>query len=133
MITKRIYILGILIAVLLASSVHADEKVYWDVFQQIRDEVFENQEVMDNSSWLCDVFGPRNAKSPSYYASAEWCVKKLKEYGLSNAKLEPYDFGVGYVNEYISVHMMSPQYMTLLAWPATWARGTNGKVLGKAV
>ena len=125
--------LGIVFAVLFASLASAEEKVYWDVFQEIKDDVFENQEVMDNASWLCDVFGPRNAKSPSYLASAEWAVSKLKEYGLSNARLEPYEFGVGYVNEYISVHMMSPQYMSLLAYPATWSPGTDGKVRGQAV
>lgn len=125
--------LGIVFAVLFASLASAEEKVYWDVFQEIKDDVFENQEVMENASWLCDVFGPRNAKSPSYRASAEWAVKKLKEYGLSNARLEPYKFGVGYVNEYISVHMMSPQYMTLLAYPATWSSGTDGKVRGQAM
>ncbi|MCK5557171.1 MAG: M20/M25/M40 family metallo-hydrolase, partial [Candidatus Hydrogenedentes bacterium] len=130
---KHRYIVGAFIAVLLASSVSAEEKVYWDVFQKIKDEVFENQEVMENASWLCDVFGPRNAKSPSYRASAEWAVKKLKEYGLSNARMEPYEFGVGYVNEYISVHMMSPQYMPLLAFPATWSSGTDGKVRGQVV
>ena len=88
---------------------------------------------MENASWLTDVFGPRNAKSPSYRAAAEWSVGKLAEYGLSNPRLEPYEFGVGYVNEYVSVHMMAPQYMPLLAYPATWSPGTDGKVRGQAV
>jgi len=127
------FALGMVLALLFGSLASAEEKVYWDVFQQIKDEVFENQEVMENASWLCDVFGPRNAKSPSYRASAEWAAKKLKEYGLSNARLEPYEFGVGYVYEYISVHMISPKYMTLLAYPATWSSGTDGKVRGQAV
>ncbi len=130
---KSGFALGMVLAVLFASLASAEEEVYWDVFQEIKDEVFANQEVIENASWLCDVFGPRNAKSPSYRASAEWAVKKLKEYGLSNARLEPYEFGVGYVNEYISVHMMSPQYMTLLAYPATWSSGTDGRVRGQAV
>ena len=121
-----------LLLAFLAPTARAEEKTYWGVSQKIRAEVFANQEVMGNASWLTDVFGPRNAKSPSYLASANWAVEKLKSYGLANAHLEPYRFGIGYVNEYISVHMMEPKYMTILAWPTTWSAGTNGKVRGNA-
>ena len=120
-------------SVLPVSSAPLQEPVYWDVAQQIREEIFTNTELMDNASWLTDVFGPRVAKSPGYKAAAEWAVEKFKEYGISNSYLEPYEFGIGYVNEYISVHMMKPQYMSLLAYPATWSQGTNGKVQGPAV
>ena len=113
--------------------VHAQEPVHWDVVDKIMDEAFKNSNVMENASWIVDVFAPRNAKSPGYIASAEWVKERLQEYGLSNAELEPYEFGVGYVNEYISVHMMSPQYMPIIAYPATWSAGTNGKVKGRAV
>jgi len=114
------------------SSVSAQEPVYWDVVDKIMEEAFENSDVMENASWLVDVFAPRNAKSPGYRASAEWAKERLIEYGLPNAVLEPYDFGVGYVNEYISIHMMSPQYMPIIAYPATWSAGTNGMVRGQA-
>ena len=83
---------------------------------------------MENASWLCDVFGPRHAKSPSYLASAKWARERLESYGLSNAALEPFEFGVGWVNHYTSVHMMSPVYAPLLAYPQSWSSGTDGKV-----
>ena len=43
--------------------------------------------VMENASWLCDVFGPRSLKSSSYREAAEWTRGRLEEYGLSNAEL----------------------------------------------
>ena len=111
----------------------AQEPVYWDVVQQIREEAFTHSQVMETASWLCDVFGPRNAKSPSYIAAAKWAESELNEYGLSNVHLEPYEFGTGYVNEYVSVHLMKPRYMPIIAYPVTWSSGTNGKIQGPVV
>ena len=131
--TSYRYVIGTLVTVLIASSVVAEEKVHWDVVQKIREEAVGNSQAMENASWLSDVFGPRNTKSPSYIAAANWAKDKLAEYGLSNARLEPYEFGTGYVFEYISVHMMAPQYMPIIAYPAPWSDGTDGKVKGNVI
>jgi carboxypeptidase Q len=130
---KRTYMVSLFMLLVFVVSLQAQEPVYWDVVQKIMNEAFEHSQVMENASWLCDVFGPRDAKSPSYIAAAKWAKGRLEEYGLSNAKLEPYEFGTGYVNEYVSVHMMKPQYMPIIAYPATWSAGTNGKVRGPLV
>jgi carboxypeptidase Q len=114
--------------ILLVSSVQAQEPVYWDVFQKIMEEAFEHSQVMENASWLTDVFGPRNFKTPSYHAACEWAKKRLIEYGLTNARLEPYKFGNGWDIDYVSVHMVAPQYMPIVAYPAAWSAGTEGKI-----
>ena len=119
---------GLFTLLMSVSFVHAQEPVHWDVVQKIMEEAFENSQAMENASWLSDVFGPRDVNTPSYRAAAEWARKRLVEYGLTNARLEPYEFGVGYVNEYVSVHMMAPQYMPIIAYPAPWSSGTDGKI-----
>jgi hypothetical protein len=128
---KHGFVLGMVITVLLASSVSAEEKVYWDVVDKIMEEAFENSQVMENASWLTDVFGPRNSKSSGYVAATKWARERLEEYGLSKATLEPFDFGVGWENEYTSVHMVAPQYMPIIAYPAAWSAGTDGKIRAK--
>jgi len=35
---------------------------------------------------------------------------------------------VGWENKYCSVHMMTPRYMPIIAYPAAWAAGTEGKI-----
>jgi carboxypeptidase Q len=125
---KYFYVVGLFLLLMAVSSVSAQEPVYYDVVQKIMEEAFENSQVMENASWLCDVYGPRNSKSSGYVAASEWAVKKLKEYGLANARLEPFDFGVGWENKYTSVHMMTPQYMPIIAYPAAWSAGTDGKI-----
>jgi len=129
----RIYRVSILLVLIALYSVHAQEKVYYDVVQKIMEFEFANSDVMENASWLSDVFGPRNAKSPSYLAAANWAKNKLVEYGIPNARLEPYEFRTGYVYEYISAHMMVPQYMPIIAYPAPWSAGTDGKVRGNVI
>ena len=111
----------------LAFSSYAQEPVYWDVVQKFMEEEFENSDAMENASWISDVFGARNSKTPSYIASANWVKERLQGYGLSNARLEPYMFGTGWANKYCSVHLMEPDYMPVIAYPAPWTSGTGGK------
>jgi hypothetical protein len=70
-------------------------KIYCDVVQKIMEGAFEHSHVMENASWLCDVFGPRKAKSTSFRAAAKWAKKRLEEYGLANVTLDPFEFGTG--------------------------------------
>jgi len=121
------------IILIVSISASAQEPIYWDVVQKIMFEAFENSHAMENASWLSDVFGPRDANTPSYRAAAEWARKRLEEYGLTNARLEPYEFGVGCANEYVSVHLMAPRYMPIIAYPAPWSAGTDGKVLAPVI
>jgi carboxypeptidase Q len=122
------FIASLFLTFTVVSSVSAQEPVYWDVVQELTEEAFENSEVMENASWLTDVFGPRNEKTPSYRAAAVWVRDRLIAYGLSNARLEPYEFGNGWGHAFTSIHMIAPQYMRVIGYPAPWTAGTNGKV-----
>ncbi len=129
----RIVTIGCLVPFLLAALVPAQEPVHWDVVDRIIDEAFDNSSVMENAFWLTDVFGPRNSKSSGYVASAEWARQRLEDYGLSNARLEPFEFGRGWENTYTSFHMMEPVYMPIIGYPAAWSAGTDGKMRLQAV
>ena len=111
----------------------APEPVYWEVVDRLMEEAFERSEVMDTASWLIDVFRPRNSKSSGYVGASEWARDRLEQYGLSNARLEPFEFGVGWENKFTSVHMMAPQYMPMIAYPAAWSAGTHGKIRASVV
>ncbi len=121
-------LVSLFLMLIIVSSISAQEPIYWDVVDKLMEEEFENSDVMENASWLTDVFGPRNVKTPSYRAAAEWARDRLKEYGLTNARLEPYEFGNGWGHAFTSIHMMAPQYMRVIGYPAPWTAGTDGKV-----
>lgn len=130
--TIKIVLLSVFVCFFTASAM-AQEKIYWDVVEKIREEGFQNSHLMEDVSYMTDVYGPRLPKSPSYLAAAKWVKTKFEEYGLSNVTLDPYEFGFGWQNEYTSVHMMSPQYMHLIAYPQSWSAPTDGKVRGPVV
>jgi len=115
------------------SSLFAQGTVYWNVAQKIRDEGIHHSHIMEDVSYLTDVFGPRLTKTPGYLASAKWAKEKLEAYGLENVHLEPYHFGTGWQNDFTSVHMVTPQYMPVIAYPKAWSSGTQGNVRGPAV
>ncbi|GAJ02284.1 unnamed protein product, partial [marine sediment metagenome] len=85
-------------------------------------------------SYLADVYGPRLTGSPNFRAAAEWCIKKLTEWGVENAKLEPWGtFCHGWSVEKFSIEMVVPQYMRLIAYPKAWIPSTNGVISGHPV
>jgi len=131
--TKHIFMI-VICGLLVAASAETDqEPVYYNVVQKIMEFESTDSHVMENASWLCDVFGPRSLKSPSYRKACEWARDRLNEYGLSNARLEAYEFGNGWDIGYVSLHMATPRYMPIIGFPVTWSAGTNGKVRAQAV
>ena len=120
--------------IMLMTAAQAQEPIYWDVIQKIRVEGLKRSQIMKTASYITDVYGPRLANSPSYQRAAEWAKQQFEEYGLLNVHLDSYgEFGVTWSNEYTSVHMMTPQYMPVIAYPNTFSFGTNRKVRGPVV
>lgn len=104
------------------------------VEQRIREEATKNSQAMETLYYLTDLHGPRLTGSPRYEAAANWAKARLTEWGLENAKLEPWDFGhPGWENERISVHMLAPSMNSLVASPLAWTPSTKGRVKGAVV
>jgi hypothetical protein len=82
---------------------------------------------------LTDVLGPRLSGSPAHLASANWALNQLKEWGLVNARLEPFEFGRGWTLERLSAEMTAPRYMPLTAYAEAWTPATRGAVSGTPV
>ncbi|GBC77879.1 Aminopeptidase S [bacterium HR08] len=114
--------------------VHAEEPVDWQAITRIKQEGFGNSRVMEIASYLTDVYGPRLTGSPNLRAASEWARDRFKEWGLANARLEPWGtFGRGWSVERFSIEMLEPQYMPIIAYPKAWTPGTNGPVTGQPV
>jgi hypothetical protein len=131
--TKSRFLVGLVITIFLVSSVSAEEKVYYDVVQKIMEFESADSHVMENSNMLTNIFGGRFSKTPAYLAAAEWCVDRLKEYGLEKVYLEPYEFGNGWDFDYVSLHMVSPDYMPIIGFPTLWSSGSDGKIKANVI
>jgi hypothetical protein len=98
--------------------------------------------VMEISSYLTDVYGPRLTGSPNIKKAGDWSVAKMKEWGLVNVALEPWPadgsgqnggFPCGWSNDKFYLAAVSPQAFPIHGTPSAWAPGTNGLVRGEVV
>jgi hypothetical protein len=72
--------------------------------------------------------GPRLTASPAHKRAAEWTRDRLASYGLTNAHLEPWKFGRGWELQKLTVEMIEPRYLPLIAYADGWSASTNGEI-----
>ena len=121
--------LPVLVSLPLAAQGGAD----LDVLARIRDEANARSQIMRSVHFFSDVYGPRLTGSPSLKAAGEWAIAAMQAWGLTNAQLEPWNFGRdGWVNERFSAHIVSPVKDSLVGEVLAWTPGTNGTVTAQA-
>jgi hypothetical protein len=117
----------------------ASEKIDYEAINRIKEQGLQpqNSKVMEISSWLTDVYGPRLTGSPTIQKAGEWAAAKMKEWGLQQVALEkwssPREFSRGWANEKFYMAAVSPQAFPISGTPAAWTPGTNGLVRGEAI
>ena len=104
-----------------------------DAVSRIKAEGLTKSQVMDVAATLTDVHGARLTGSPGARAAGEYARAKLQEWGMANARLEPWPFGPGWSNERFWIRLVTPQPFPLLAYPRAWTPSTNGAVKGEAI
>ena len=120
--------------IVVATPLAAQENVDAAAIDRIKAEGLERSQVMETASWLTDVFGSRLTGSPAIKSAGEWAAKKLTEWGMVNARLEPWGyFGRGWTNDRLTMHVISPTPWPVIAYAAAWTPGTNGPVTGEVV
>ena len=101
---------------------------------RFKDEGMQYSHVMETMSYLTDVYGPRLTNSPNIRQAAEYAVKTLGSWGLSNVHEEIWGpFGRGWSNELFEADEISPRHFSLIAYPKAWTRGTAGSVTAEVV
>ena len=117
-----------------AVGAREDDRVDYEVNARIRKEGREHSQVMRTLHFLTDVYGPRLTGSPNHKAAAEWVIKQMRDWGLENTHLEPWDFGhPGWLNERFAGYVTSPVRDSLVGEVLAWTPSTNGTATGKAV
>jgi hypothetical protein len=92
--------------------------------QQIRREGLERSQVMRAFDQFVTLIGPRLTGSPAHQAAAEWARITLASWGLSDAHLEPWQFGRGWVLDHQVVEMVEPRFMPLIGYAEAWSAST---------
>ncbi|MGD0130893.1 MAG: M20/M25/M40 family metallo-hydrolase [Bryobacteraceae bacterium] len=112
----------------------AQDKVDLGVIQRIKTEAFQNSKVMDHLFWITDVYGPRLTGSPGFTAAANWTVKRLKEFGIDDAAVQPWGkFGRSWRLTKFSISIQEPEYAPLIGFPLAWSADTKGPLVTEPV
>jgi carboxypeptidase Q len=99
---------------------------------RIRQEALQHSHIAWIAHELTDVAGPRLTNSPGWHQAADWIVKTLNGWGLSNAAVEPWgEFGYGWSAEKTSLSMRTPYYSPLIAYANPWSGSTHGPISGE--
>jgi Iap family predicted aminopeptidase len=101
--------------------------------ERIKEEGMRRSQALDLFHTLTDVYGSRLSGSPEHRAAAEWVRDRFAAWGLSEARLEPFEFGPGWSLEKLSIEMTSPRYMPLIGYPDAWSPGVDGVLEGRVV
>ena len=126
--------LSLVVALAAVSMPSAEERIDRDIDWKIRREAIDHSQIMRTLHVLTDRYGPRLTGSPNLKEAQDWLVKEAAPWGLKNAHLEPWAFGhPGWLNEKLSVHVVSPVKDALVVEALAWTPGTNGVVMAPAV
>jgi hypothetical protein len=101
--------------------------VEWEVVARIREEGLQRSQLANTLSYMTDVLGARLTNSRDMERAQRWLVAELERIGLVNAMVEPFmDYGVTWDNEYVSLHLMAPDYQPMVGYPIAYTPGTDG-------
>lgn len=110
------------------------DAVNTEVVDKIKQEGMDRSKVMETISYLTDVTGPRLTGSPETKAAGEWTIKRLEEFGLQNAHLEPWGpFGRGWSLQSYRASVVAPNFFSLIAYPKAWTPSTPTTVKGEPI
>ena len=102
--------------------------VDWDVVAQIREEGLQRSQIANTLSYMADVLGARLTNSNAMDKAQRWAVEEMKRIGLTETYREPFmDYGVSWDNEYVSIHLLEPDYQPMVGYPIAHTPGTNGQ------
>ena len=104
-----------------------------DVLAAIREEAMNKSQVMAYFDHLVINIGPRLTGTPAYKKAADWSLQQLSAVGLQNARLEPFEFGRGWQLDGLTVELVEPYYMPLIAYAEGWSAPTKGEIVGTPV
>ncbi len=99
-----------------------------DAVAKIREEGLQRSQLPNTLSYMTDVLGARLTNSEDMGRAQEWALREMSRIGLTNTARVPFmDYGVSWDNEYVSLHMLEPDYSPLVGYPIAHTPGTDGR------
>jgi hypothetical protein len=120
-------------AVVFQAAGLAQERIDQPMIAAIKAEAQRSSTASEIFHTLTDTFGPRLTGSPAHVEAARWAVERLRQWGLDNPRLEPFDFGGGWSLERLTVAMTAPRFTPLIGYAEAWSPSTSGVLTGTPI
>ena len=104
-----------------------------ELLARLRREAMERSQVQPVFDMLTVDIGPRLTASPAHKRAAEYARDWLRGSGFAEAHLEPFKFGKGWSLEKLTVEMIEPRYLPLIAYADAWSPSTPGEIVAAPV
>jgi carboxypeptidase Q len=117
------------VAATLGTARQVSEPVDVAVVARIRDEGLNRSQVGAVFDMFVNVIGPRLTASPAHKRAAEFARDTLASWNLTNARLEPWEFGRGWTLDKLTIEMVEPRYFPLLGYAEAWSPSTRGEIV----
>ena len=114
-------------------AIFAQESVDREVIAKIKDEALKRSQVEETFTHFTEDIGPRLTGTPAHKQAAEWARDKLKEWGLTNPHLEPWQFGRGWAMDKLTIEMLEPRYLPLIGYGEAWSPSMAGEIVGAPI
>lgn len=110
------------------------DPVDWVMVAKIREEGLQRSQVMEFESYIVDVLGARLTLSQDMKRAQQWATTVMGKIGLTSVAAEPYmEYGTTWDNEYVSVHLLEPDYTPMVGYPLSHTPSSAGKQVAEAV
>jgi hypothetical protein len=106
-----------------------DDQARLTLDRRILDDARKGSEIVTNLSYLSDMIGPRLTGSANLKRATEWAAARMKAYGLSDVRLEPWTIPEGWQRGHARARVIEPETgRTLSIASMGWSPGTPGKI-----
>ncbi|MEF9986583.1 MAG: M20/M25/M40 family metallo-hydrolase [Bacteroidales bacterium] len=128
-------LLSVALVMLLACPVHAQKSLGEDIAYKVKKEALVNSHMDEFMQYNTDLMGPRLPGSKLMTRAEDLAVKKLKDLGLTNVRVEEAsNFAKGgWDNLKTYAAMTAPYYCNFYGIPKAWSGSTNGLVAGQII
>ena len=107
---------------------HRSITVDWPMVAKIREEGLQRSRIAETLTYMTDVLGARLTLSEGMTRAQAWAVEEMDRIGLTDTVIEPFmDYGVRWDNEYVSLHLLEPDYQPMVGYPLAHTPGTDGR------
>jgi hypothetical protein len=130
---RRLPLILIVVSLLINAIASAQEPIDREMISKIKDEGLNHAQVDEIFTHFTEDIGPRLTGSPAHKQAAEWARDKLKDWGLSDVHLEPFEFGRGWTMDKLTVEMVEPRYLPLAGFAEAWSPTMANEVVASPV